>query len=73
MEIGIGVEAEILTPVEIRHTNSAVLTYVALDERGKPTAVPPLKVDGETAKRRYKEAELRRELRQKERELESGD
>ncbi len=73
MEIGIRVEAENLTTGEIRHTNSAYLTYVALDEDSKPTAVPPLIVEGETAKRRYKEAELRRELRQKERELENGD
>ncbi len=73
MEIGIRVEAENLTTGEIRHTNSAYLTYVALDENSKPTAVPPLIVEGETAKRRYREAELRREMRQKERELENGE
>ena len=73
MEIGIRVEAEDLQTGEIRHTNSAYLTYVALDDNGKPTKVPPLKLETETAKRRYKEAELRRELRQKERELETGD
>jgi acyl-CoA hydrolase len=45
---------------------------VALDENGRPTPVPPLKLETDTAKRRYKEAELRRELRKKERELEEG-
>ena len=73
MEIGIRVEAENLTTGEIRHTNSAYLTYVALDEDGKPTEVPSLLLESETAKRRHKEAILRREFRQKERELERGD
>jgi acyl-CoA hydrolase len=72
MEIGVRVEAENLKTGEIRHTNSAYLTYVALDEDGKPTPVPPLKLENETTKRRYKEAELRRELRKKERQLEEG-
>ncbi|MGL1863143.1 MAG: acyl-CoA thioesterase [Pseudodesulfovibrio sp.] len=73
MEIGVRVESENLKTGEIRHTNSAYLTYVALGEDGKPTRVPPLALETETAKRRYKEAELRRELRQKERDLELGD
>jgi len=73
MEIGVRVEAEDLKTGEIRHTNSAYLTYVALGEDGRPTKVPPLKLESETAKRRYKEAELRREMRQKERALESGE
>ena len=72
MEIGVRVESENLKTGEIRHTNSAYLTYVALGEDGKPTRVPPLALETETAKRRYKEAELRRELRQKERDLEIG-
>jgi len=72
MEIGVRVEAENLKTGEVRHTNSAYLTYVALDENGRPTPVPPLKVENETTRRRYKEAELRRELRKKERELEEG-
>jgi len=73
MEIGVRVEAENLTTGEIRHTNSAYLTYVALDENSKPTEVPPLLLDTDTAKRRHKEALLRRDLRQKERELEDAD
>jgi len=72
MEIGVRVEAENLRTGEVRHTNSAYLTYVALDDNGKPTEVPPLKLETETAKRRYAEAELRREMRKRERELEEG-
>lgn len=72
MEIGVRVEAEDLKTGQVRHTNSAYLTYVALDTNGKPTKVPPLKVEGETAERRFKEAKLRSEMRQKERELEKG-
>ncbi|MBG0790507.1 MAG: acyl-CoA thioesterase [Desulfovibrionaceae bacterium] len=70
MEIGVRVEAENLRTGEVRHTNSAYLTYVALDENGKPTPVPPLKLETETAKRRHKEAELRRQMRKRELELE---
>lgn len=72
MEIGVRVEAENLETGEVRHTNSAYLTYVALGTNGKPTPVPPLELDTDTAKRRFNEAVLRRELRQKERDLESG-
>lgn len=73
MEIGVRVEAENLSTGEIRHTNSAYFTYVALDDNGKPTEVPQLALDTEIAKRRFREAELRREFRQKERALENGD
>ena len=73
MEIGVRVEAENLITGEVRHTNSAYLTYVALDENSRPTPVPPLLLDSEIVRRRHMEAELRRDLRQKERELEKGD
>ncbi|CCH49196.1 acyl-CoA thioesterase [Pseudodesulfovibrio piezophilus] len=72
MEVGIRVEAEDLRTGEVRHTNSAYLTYVALDEKGRPTEVPSLILESDTAKRRYKEAELRREVRQRERAIEEG-
>jgi uncharacterized protein (TIGR00369 family) len=72
MEIGVRVEAENLRTGEVRHTNSAYLTYVSLGDDGKPSPVAPLLLDSETARRRHREAELRRELRQKERALEEG-
>ncbi len=48
MEIGVRVEAENLRTGEVRHTNSAYLTYVALDEDGRPTPVPPLRLETPT-------------------------
>ncbi|MUM77495.1 acyl-CoA thioesterase [Pseudodesulfovibrio sp. F-1] len=72
MEIGVRVEAENLRTGEVRHTNSAYLTFVALDDGGKPTPVPPLLLDTPTAERRHREAELRREMRQRERAIEEG-
>jgi len=72
MEIGVRVEAENLRTGEVRHTNSAYLTFVALDDNGKPTPVPPLLLDTPTAQRRHREAELRREMRQRERAIEEG-
>ncbi|WP_285907016.1 acyl-CoA thioesterase [Pseudodesulfovibrio pelocollis] len=72
MEIGVRVEAENLRTGEVRHTNSAYLTFVALDDNGKPMPVPPLLLDTPTAQRRHREAELRREMRQRERAIEEG-
>ena len=63
MEIGIRVTAENLQTGEIRHTNTSYATMVAIDENGKPTPVPELKLNNDTEKRRFKEAELRKALR----------
>ncbi len=63
MEIGVRVEAENLLTGEVRHTNSAYLTFVALDDHGCPRQAPPLIIEGETGQRRLQEALRRRELR----------
>ena len=42
MEGGVRVETENLLTGEIRHTSSAYLVYVALDEKGQPSSVPRL-------------------------------
>ena len=68
MEVGVRVEAENARTGEIRHTSTAYLTMVALDEDGKPTAVPHLALSGDTEQRRQREAELRRQNRLTERE-----
>lgn len=70
MEVGIRVEAENIRTGDVRHTNSAYLTYVALDESGKPTHVPGLELDSETAVRRSREAEFRKEMRKEQKRLE---
>ena len=63
MEVGVRVEAENPLTGEIRHTASAFLTYVALDESGKPTEIPPLILETDDEKRRNEDAKARRELR----------
>ena len=63
MEIGVRVEAEHLTSGTVRHTASAYLTFVALDENNRPTPIPPLIPETETEKRRYHEAKRRRAKR----------
>lgn len=63
MEIGVRVETEELISGNIRHIASAYLTFVALDENGKPREVPPLKMTTEDQIRRNTEAKQRREYR----------
>jgi uncharacterized protein (TIGR00369 family) len=70
MEVGVRVEAENPITGEVRHTASAYLTFVALDENGKPKKVPKLILETEEEKRRYKEAERRREVRLSKKKLE---
>jgi len=66
MEIGVRVEAENSKTGEVRHTASAYLTFVALDENGKPKEVPGLILETSDEKRRFEQAKLRREVRLKE-------
>jgi acyl-CoA hydrolase len=68
MEVGVRVEAENPRTGEIRHTNTAYLTMVALDEGGAPAPIPPLLAVTPTETRRQREAELRRANRLAERE-----
>ena len=68
MEVGVRVEAENPRTGEVRHTNSAYLTMVALDEHGQPTPVPPLVPQSAEEERRQREAEIRRRNRLAERE-----
>jgi uncharacterized protein (TIGR00369 family) len=67
MEIGVRVEAENLLTGEIRHTNSAYLTFVAIGENGKPSPVPPLILETGVDHRRNREAVERRAVRKEER------
>jgi acyl-CoA hydrolase len=68
MEVGVRVEAENPRTGEVRHTSTAYLTMVALDEDGRPTEVPALECESETEHRREREAQLRRKNRLAERE-----
>ena len=68
MEVGVRVEAENPRSGERRHTSTAYLTMVALDEDGTPDAGPAARGESEAEKRRQREAELRRSNRLAERE-----
>ena len=63
MEIGIRVEAEDIRKGTRRHTNSCYFTMVAVDDDGRPVAVPALKVETALEIKRNRAAELRRSLR----------
>ena len=69
MELGVRVDAENLMTGEVRHTNSAYVTMVSLDENRKPTPAPKTVVETEDEKRRFEEgrmrAQRRKELRKK--------
>jgi acyl-CoA hydrolase len=68
MEVGIRVEAENPRTGVVRHTNTAYITMVALDDEGNPAPVPPLLTVTPDEQRRLREAELRRANRLAERE-----
>ena len=70
MEVGVRVDAENPLTGELRHTNSAYLTIVAVDLQGRPVQVPALVVEDDDAegKRREREAQIRRANRLAERE-----
>jgi acyl-CoA hydrolase len=72
MEIGVRVEAENLLTGEVRHAASAYLTYVALDQLGKPREISPLIIETEEEMRRNREAKARREIRLAEKKREAG-
>tara|TARA_R110002049_G_scaffold138781_14_gene299247 strand:- start:1512 stop:2003 length:492 start_codon:yes stop_codon:yes gene_type:complete len=63
MEIGVYVAAENSHSGERRHVVSAYLTFVALDESGRPVAVPALRPESAVERRRYEAAERRRNAR----------
>lgn len=68
LEVGVRVEAEDPRTGTSRHTTTAYLTMVALDDDGRPSEVPALGCDTEDERRREREAQLRRGNRLAERE-----
>jgi len=63
MEVGVKVWGEDLHSGEVRHTSSAYLTFVALDERGRRVPLPQVVPETDLEKRRWSEAEQRRNYR----------
>jgi acyl-CoA hydrolase len=67
MEVGVEVYAEAFREGLRIHTNSAFLTFVAVDEGGRPVKGIQVIPETEEEKRRYQEALIRRENRLKDR------
>jgi acyl-CoA hydrolase len=72
MEVGVRVEAENLLTGKVRHTASAYLSFVAFDEKGVPTEVPPLILETDEENRRNCEAQIRRQDRLAQKQREEG-
>ncbi|MBX2992211.1 MAG: acyl-CoA thioesterase [Bacteroidetes bacterium] len=63
MEVGVMVTAQNLRQGTVRRANNAYLTFVAIDDTGLPVAVPPVQAETPDERRRYVEAQRRREAR----------
>jgi acyl-CoA hydrolase len=63
MEVGVKVWVENLRTGEIKHTSSAYLTFVALDNTGNRVTVPPVVAETEEDARRWQQAADRRAYR----------
>jgi acyl-CoA hydrolase len=68
MEVGVRVEKENLRSGVREHTSTAYFTMVALDEEGRPVAIPQVSPETEEEERRAREAQVRRDNRLAERE-----
>lgn len=65
MEVGVRVEVEDpRQPGQRRYTTKAYLTFVALDEEGRPVPVPSIVPESEEDQRRQRDARARRQARQ---------
>jgi uncharacterized protein (TIGR00369 family) len=67
MEAAVEVHAENPLTSERTHTNTAYLVYVAVDDNGRSTAVPPLQAETEDEKQKLEQGQARQERRLKER------
>ena len=64
LEVGVEVYSENVLTGEKKHTTTAYVTFVAIDEHTrKPKPVPPLILKTEEEKQRFQEAGKRREVR----------
>ncbi len=65
MIVGVKVTSENPMTGERRKTTKAYLTFVALDDLGKPTTVPELKVESPDEVRRFENAKQRAQAKKK--------
>ena len=66
MEVGVKIESENPFTGDIKHTASAYLTFVSLNQEGRPTEVPDINPETDIEIRRYKEGKSRTMQRKKE-------
>ncbi|GIK60113.1 MAG: acyl-CoA thioesterase [Ignavibacteriota bacterium] len=70
LEIGVKVFAQNFKEGTVKHTNSAYLTFVNVDQQGKPVKAVEAVPETNEQKRRFNEALIRRENRLKSRSVE---
>lgn len=63
MEVGVEVLAQHPITGEERHTNSCFVTFVALDEQGRPTRIPAVVAETVEERERFEAGRLRRDRR----------
>ena len=63
MEIGVRIDAESPLTGELRHTATAYLTFVALNDNKKPTRIPGISPESKKEKYRFKEGQRRHKER----------
>lgn len=63
MEVGCRVETEDMRTRTRRYVTKAYLTFVAVDDRGRPRQIEPLSLASDEDRRRHAEAETRRRAR----------
>jgi acyl-CoA hydrolase len=63
MEVGVKIFSENILTGERKHTTSAYVTFVAIDENRQPHPVVPLILETDEDKRRFREAGERRAIR----------
>ena len=63
MEVGVKIESENPKTGDIYHTSSAYLTFVSLNENGKPQRVDDIKPENDIEIRRFNEGKIRHEER----------
>ena len=63
MEVGVRIESENPKTGDIYHTSSAYLTFVSLNENGKPQRIDDIKPENDIEIRRFNEGKIRHEER----------
>ena len=65
MEVGVRIESENPKTGSIYHTSSAYLTFVSLNDNGKPQGVPMVAPETDVEKQRFEEGRARHEERKR--------